>query len=55
MPVQVHATAYGQPAYEVLRREVADAKSADPLAPVTLLVPSNLGQAAHQTREANLD
>lgn len=34
-------TGYGRPAYGELRAAVADRKRADPLAPVTVLVPSN--------------
>jgi RecB family exonuclease len=34
-------TAYGRPALEALARVVADAKTDDPLAPVTVVVPSN--------------
>jgi hypothetical protein len=33
--------AYGRPAAQVLRREIADAKGGDPLAPVSVIVPSN--------------
>ncbi|MEQ4209653.1 PD-(D/E)XK nuclease family protein [Actinopolymorpha sp. B9G3] len=35
-------TGYGAAAYEVLRRTVAEVKRDDPLAPVTLVVPTNL-------------
>ena len=35
-------TDYGPPAYDALRAAVAVAKRRDPLAPVTVLVPSNL-------------
>jgi ATP-dependent helicase/nuclease subunit B len=35
-------TGYGRPAYGALRSAVADRKRADPLAPVTILVPSDL-------------
>ena len=42
MPIQEETTAYGAPAYDRLRGVVAAAKRDDPLAPVTLLVPTNL-------------
>lgn len=41
MPMRLHSSAYGRDAATVLHARVADAKSEDPLAPVTLLVPSN--------------
>lgn len=41
MPMRFHSTAYGREAATVLHARVAEAKSEDPLAPVTLLVPSN--------------
>jgi ATP-dependent helicase/nuclease subunit B len=41
--------AYGRPAAQVLRREIADAKDGDPLAPVSVVVPSNhVGVAARR-------
>jgi ATP-dependent helicase/nuclease subunit B len=41
--------AYGRPAAETLRGEIADAKGGDPLAPVTVIVPSNhVGVAARR-------
>lgn len=40
---------YGRPAAEVLRAEIAGAKNGDPLAPVTVIVPSNhVGVAARR-------
>ena len=33
--------AYGRPAAQVLRREIADGKDGDPLAPISVIVPSN--------------
>ncbi len=41
MPVQLHPTSYGRAAHEVLHGLVGTLKDADPLAPVTLLVPTN--------------
>ncbi len=40
-PVLVTPVPYGRPAAEALRVAVADAKGGDPLAPVTVVVPSN--------------
>jgi RecB family exonuclease len=40
--VQVRTTAYGRPALEALRAEVARVKHDDPMAPVTVLVPNNI-------------
>ncbi len=42
MTVQVTATAYGQPALWALKDAVAEVKRNDPMAPVTVLVPSNI-------------
>lgn len=42
MPSRVIATAYGRPALDALRSVVSEAKSADAMAPVTVVVPSNL-------------
>lgn len=39
--IEVRATAFGLPAAEALRDELARHKSEDPLAPVTVLVPTN--------------
>jgi ATP-dependent helicase/nuclease subunit B len=39
--IRVHPTPYGRPAAEVLRTRVAAAKAGDPLAPVTVVVPTN--------------
>jgi ATP-dependent helicase/nuclease subunit B len=39
--VDVITTAYGRPALEALARVVAEAKAGEPLAPVTVVVPSN--------------
>ena len=40
---------YGRPAAEILRAEIAGAKNGDPLAPVTVIVPSNhVGVAARR-------
>ena len=46
----VHTTAYGRPAVDVLAGQVQNAKGGDPLAPVTVIVPSNY--AAVSTRRA---
>ena len=47
--------AYGAPAYEELRRVIGRVKAADPMAPVTLIVPSNLcGTIARRTLAATL-
>lgn len=40
-PITVTAVAYGRPAARALRDAVAEAKAGDPLAPVTVVVPSN--------------
>lgn len=40
-PVPVTSVPYGRPAAEALRTAVAEAKGGDPLAPVTVVVPSN--------------
>lgn len=49
MAVTVHTTAYGAPAYRVLAEVVRAAKQQDPLAPVTLVVPSErVGVAARR-------
>lgn len=40
-PIAVTAVAYGRPAAQALREAVATAKAGDPLAPVTVVVPSN--------------
>src|SRR5687768_8401677 len=40
--IEVKATPYGAPALAELAREVADEKSHDPLAPVTIIVPNNI-------------
>jgi hypothetical protein len=40
------STAYGAPAFDVLGGVVAQAKAADPMAPVTLLVPNNIAGVA---------
>ncbi|MGH7578506.1 MAG: PD-(D/E)XK nuclease family protein, partial [Longimicrobiales bacterium] len=42
MAIQVRAIAYGGAAYDALRRAVTAAKTGDALAPVTLIVPTNL-------------
>jgi ATP-dependent helicase/nuclease subunit B len=48
--VHVHWTAYGSAAYDALRSVLADVKRNDPLAPTTLIVPSNLtGTIARRT------
>lgn len=53
MTVQVHPTAYGEPALATLRAVVRDAKRHDPLAPVTLVVPTNtVGVAARRSLAA---
>lgn len=39
--IDLHTTAYGRPAVELLRDRVAAAKADDPLAPVTVVVPTN--------------
>ena len=36
------STAYGRPALDLLAREVGAAKSADPMAPVTVVAPNNI-------------
>ncbi len=41
MPVHLHATAYGRASLQVLRELVLSAKSGEPMAPVTVLVPTN--------------
>src|SRR5690606_33670772 len=41
VPLEVVTTAYGRPALLALRDAVAAAKAGDPLAPVTVVVPSN--------------
>jgi hypothetical protein len=41
VPIEVVTTGYGRAALEVLRHVVAGAKDGDPLAPVTVVVPSN--------------
>ena len=41
VPVDVVTTPYGRPALAALRDAVAAAKAGDPLAPVTVVVPSN--------------
>jgi ATP-dependent helicase/nuclease subunit B len=46
----VHTTAYGRPAVDLLGAQVKAAKGGDPLAPVTVIVPSNY--AAVSTRRA---
>jgi len=50
MSFDVHTTAYGRPAVDLLAAEVGAAKAGDPLAPVTVIVPSNY--AAVSTRRA---
>jgi ATP-dependent helicase/nuclease subunit B len=47
---QVSTTAYGRPAVDLLARQITELKAGDPLAPVTVLVPSNY--AAVSTRRA---
>lgn len=47
---EVETTAYGRPATELLAARIASVKSGDPLAPVTVVVPSNY--AAVSTRRA---
>ena len=42
MPVHLHPTPYGRPAHDLLHEVVAGIKDGDPLAAVTLLVPTNL-------------
>lgn len=42
MPARCVSTPYGHDALAALRAVVADAKAADPMAPVTLLLPNNL-------------
>ncbi|WP_324651546.1 PD-(D/E)XK nuclease family protein [Georgenia sp. H159] len=42
MTSRVRVTAYGRAALEALREEVAAAKAQDPMAPVTVLAPSNV-------------
>jgi ATP-dependent helicase/nuclease subunit B len=46
----VHATAYGRAAVDLLAEQVQTAKGGDPLAPVTVIVPSNY--AAVSTRRS---
>src|SRR2546426_1140615 len=41
VPVRVVASPYGRAAAEALRAEIARAKQASPLAPVTVVVPGN--------------
>ena len=41
MGLRTEWVAYGRPAAEALAAEIADAKGGDPLAPVTVVVPSN--------------
>jgi hypothetical protein len=48
--ITAEATAYGRPAVDLLARQIAELKAGDPLAPVTVLVPSNY--AAISTRRA---
>jgi ATP-dependent helicase/nuclease subunit B len=48
--ITAEGTAYGRAAVELLARQVTDLKAGDPLAPVTVLVPSNY--AAISTRRA---
>lgn len=49
MALQVVWTPYGRAAAEALRTAIADAKAGDPLAPVTVVVPSNhVGVAARR-------
>src|SRR4051794_9099462 len=51
----VHWVAYGAVAYAELRRVVGVSKAADPMAPVTLIVPSNLcGTIARRTLAATM-
>lgn len=40
-PITLHHTAYGRPALDRLRERIATAKAGDPLAPVTVVVPTN--------------
>jgi hypothetical protein len=42
LAVRVTTTAYGRPALEALRAEVAQVKGGDPMAPLTVLVPNNI-------------
>src|SRR5579859_261404 len=49
MPFRLHWVAYGRDAAEALRSTVASAKDDEPLAPVTVVVPSNhVGVAARR-------
>ena len=49
MSIEVVTTPYGPPAHEALARAVGQAKEGDPLAPVTVVVPSNyVGLAARR-------
>ena len=49
MSIEVVTTPYGPPAHEALARAVEQAKAGDPLAPVTVVVPSNyVGLAARR-------
>ncbi len=49
MGLRTEWVAYGRPAAEAFRAEIADAKGGDPLAPVTVIVPSNhVGVAARR-------
>ena len=49
MGLRTEWVAFGRPAAEALRREIADAKDGDPLAPVSVVVPSNhVGVAARR-------
>ena len=53
---RVIATAYGRPALETLRTVVTAAKSGDPMAPVTILVPNNIaGIVARRYLAAGLE
>src|SRR3954447_23489550 len=49
MGVRVQWVQYGKPAAEALRAAIVDAKAGEPLAPVTVVVPSNhVGVAARR-------
>ena len=51
---EVRAVAYGRTATEALRDAIRSAQAADPLAPVTVVVPSNLaGLSARRTLAAS--
>lgn len=53
MPVRCVSTAYGPEALDAVRDVVAEAKAGDPMAPVTLLLPTNLAGVVARRRLAH--